>query len=269
MDGKQVGPGHKNIPRPTDFYTEVEKGRVPGHSIVHKFGHANVGTTMVPVTNSLVYQMPLSAISLEFVSDDANDTALGSGAREITFIGIDENYAEVTFSIATNGLTAVPLPTNLLRLYRWGVSPRGSGTYATTLIGSHVGTLTVRAVGAGVTWSIIQPDPYPSSQSEIAFYTVPDGFRAFIAQQDISVDSVKSVEVNLIARTGIDIVVAPFDPMKVVVHYIGLTGGNPTDFKAPIDSFPARTDIGYMGKISNGTADITIHFSILLIADTY
>jgi hypothetical protein len=263
----EIAANKKGVHNPSDFYTEVERGRVPGHSIVHKFGHAKVGTTMVPITNSLVYQTPTTPVSLEFLSDDANDTALGTGAREITFTGIDINYDEVTFTIPTDGENPVALPTDLLRLYRWYVS--ASGVYATLTAGSHVGTLTVRVAGVGATWSIIEPTPFPASQSEIAIYTVPNGVRAYIVEQDISVDSAKSVEVSLFRRTGIDNIVAPFDPMRVVVHYVGISGGNPHDFRAPIDHFTARTDFGYMGKISNGTADITIHFSILLIEDGY
>jgi hypothetical protein len=267
MDGKQVGPGHKNIPRPTDFYTEVEKGRVPGHSIVHKFGHGVVGTTLAPLTISGVYQVPTVATSLEFVSSDVNDTFLGSGARTIQFTGIDENWNETVFTIETNGTTAVPLPTDLLRLYTWDVLT--SGTYATGLAGSHVGALTVRAAEAGATWSIIENAPFPAGRSEIGAYTVPNGVRAYIIQQELHGDSVKSVDVFLFKRTGADIIVAPFSPMTTLSHWVGISGINATDFKAPVDGLPAKTDIGYMGLISNGTGNISVHFSILLIADGY
>ncbi len=260
---KGVGPGHLNIPRPTDFLIEVQKGNVPGHSIVNKFGHGEVGTTMAPITTGLEYRTPLSPVSLEFVSSDANDTALGIGAREITYIGIGADYKELTQVIATNGLTAVPIPIDFIRMYRWFVSK--SGTYATSIAGSHAGTLTTRVAGAGETWAIINFTPFPFGQSEIGVFTIPDSRRAFITQHNISVDTNKSVDIYLFSRGGIDVVVAPFSPMKIVAHYTGLTGDNPSAFRAPIDSFMPRTDVGYMGKVSSGTTAVSIHFAVLLI----
>lgn len=264
---KGVGQGHLPIARPNDFYTEVEKGNVPGHSIVHKFGHSNVDTTLTPLTISGTYQTPTSATVLEFVSDSANDNVSGVGAREITLVGIDSNYNEITQTLIPDGLTPVPLSKELLRLYRWYVS--SSGRYANMLFGSHVGTLTIRGGGSGPTWSTIENIPFPAGQSEIGAYTVPNGFRAYIIQQEIHGDSAKSVDVVIFKRTGIDIVTVPFSPMRILSHYVGIKGINATDFKAPLDNIPAKTDFGYMGIVSNGTADVSVHFSILLIKDGY
>ncbi len=264
---KGVGQGHLPIKRPNDFLIEVQKGNVPGHSIINKFGHGNLGTTISPVSTSLEYRTPIAHVALEFVSSDANDTADGTGAREITYVGIGADYKETTFVIATNGTTAVPLSTSLLRMYRWYVS--ASGTYATAIAGSHTGILTTRVAGAGETWATINVSPFPFGQSEIAVFTIPDGHRAFITQHNISVDTAKSVDIYLFSRSGIDVVEAPFTAMKIVVHYVGLTGDNPSSFKAPLDSFTPRTDVGYMGMVSVGTADVSIHFAVLLIEDGF
>ncbi len=264
---KGVGQGHLPIARPNDFLIEVQKGNVPGHSIVNKFGHGNMGTTISPVSTGLVYRTPTIPIALEFVSSDANDTADGIGAREITYIGIGADYKQTSFTIATNGETPVPLPTSLIRLYRWFVS--ASGTYATAIAGSHAGTLTTRVAAAGETWATIDFTPFPFGQSEIAVFTIPDGERAFIVQHNISVDTSKSVDIYLFSRSGIDVITAPFTSMKIVSHYVGLSGDNPSSFRAPIDSFDARTDVGYMGMVSVGTANVSIHFAILLIQDGF
>lgn len=257
--------GTKSLP--AKFLAEVGKGNIPGHSVVHKFGHANVGTSLVPITSSLAYQTPTAAVALEFVSDDADDTAAGAGAREITFIGIDANYDEIIQVIATNGLTAVSIPTPMLRLYRWYVS--ASGSYATQTVGSHEGTLTVRVASAGATWDTLSIVPFPAGQSEIGAYTVPDGFRAYILQQEFAVAGTKAVDVILFKRIGIDVVSAPFTTMRQIVHFVGLTGFAPMRFLVPINSFPARTDLGYMAKVTSGTANVTVHFLILLVEDGY
>jgi hypothetical protein len=256
--------------QPEDFLIEVEKGNIAGHSIVHKFGHGNVATDLVPVTISLTYETPTAAVALEIVSDDAADALDDIGSWAYTVTGIDATYAELTQTVAahaTTGLTAVAIPTSLLRVYRWGVS--ASGNYGTQTATSHVGELSLRVSGAGATWSTIEDVPLPQGQSEIGCYTVPDGFSAYIIQQDIHVDSTKAVDVVIMARQGIDITSSPFTPFKAVAHYVGVTGHNPTDFKAPMDNFPGKTDIIYMAKVTSSTADVSVHFSILLIADGY
>lgn len=257
--------GTKSLP--AKFLIEVAKGHVPGHSIVHKFGKGTVGTTLVPITNSLVYQTPTTAIALEFVSSDANDTAAGTGAREITIQGLNSDWEVFTQTIATNGLTPVPLPTNMTRLFRWFVS--GSGTYATATANSHVGTLTIRVASAGATWSTIGILPRPVGQSQIACYTVPEGFRAFVYTHEIRVDSTKSADISMFVRNSADIIAAPFPALRLAANFIGISGIAQSDTNAPRNGFEAPTDILFMGKIASGTADVVIDFEILLIADGY
>ncbi len=255
---------------PNDFLIEVVKGNVPGHRVVYKFGNATVGTSLVPITASLNYRTPSTAQALEFVSSDANDTALGSGAREITFIGLDDSWTEVTQTIATNGLTAVDLPTDLVRLYRWYVSQ--SGSYATQSIGSHQGVLTVRADGAGETWSTIAVTPFALGQSEIGAYTVPIGERAYVFIQELQVDSTKTVDAIFFHRGRANTSVAPFGVMHARASFIGISGSINPNTHAPQNGFTAigeAADIGYMAKVATATADISVIFEILLIKDGY
>ncbi len=255
---------------PTDFLIEVTKGNVPGHSIVYKFGKGEVGTSLVPICNSLTYQTPTTAQALEFVSSDANDTAAGSGAREITLIGLDANWNEVTQTLATNGLTAVDLTTDLVRLYRWYVSE--SGTYATQTAGSHVGILTVRADSAGATWSTIGVTPFPIGQSEIGAFSVPIGYRAYVFIQELQVDSTKVVDAIFFRRSRANDITAPFGAMRALANFIGVSGNMNPNTNAPQDGFTVvgeAADIGYMAKVASGTASISVVFEILLVKDGY
>jgi hypothetical protein len=52
-------------------------------------------------------------------------------------------------------------------------------------------------------------------------------------------------------------------------HYVGVTGISELQYRAPLGGLPARTDFGYMGIVASQTAAISIHFSILLIEDSY
>lgn len=63
-----------------DYLIKVARGLVPGHRIVHKFGHGIAGTNPTPVTSSGFWRTPIAPVALEFLSDNINDSAGGSGA---------------------------------------------------------------------------------------------------------------------------------------------------------------------------------------------
>ena len=69
-----------------EFWLNVQRGNVPGASVVHKFGRNAAVTTMAPIAFGGVYQtpQPASATTLRVKAGNTNDTAAGSGAREIT-----------------------------------------------------------------------------------------------------------------------------------------------------------------------------------------
>lgn len=247
-----------------DFLLEAHKGNVAGHAVVHKFGHGLVGTTLVPVTQTLDYKTPTTATALEFVSSSANDTSAGSGAREITIVGLDSSWNEVSQTLVTNGTTAVALTTNLTRLYRWYVS--SSGTYATSTTGSHAGTLTIRGSGAGATWSTIGITPFPLGQSEIGCYSVPTGKTAYILSQSIEADSSKTVDVFFFKRENADDVTTPFSgSMRIVERFNAVQGGVHITHASAKNPMVGPCDIGYMAKVSTGTADVSVEFEILLV----
>lgn len=252
----------------TEWYTEVSKGNVPGHSLVHKFGAGSVSSTIAPVSQTNDYQTPTTAQALEFVSASANDTAAGTGAREITVQGLDSSWNEVTIVIATNGLTAVPLGTNLIRMYRWFVS--ASGTYATSLVGSHAAALTIQASGGGTVWDTIPITPFPAGQSQIGANTVPTGFTGYLLGKLIVTDSSKVADVYFFSRTHADVVVAPFTGiMRVKEREVGITGSFEHHFSSPKGGFIGPCDVGFLAKVTSGSADISVEYEMLLIQDGF
>jgi hypothetical protein len=262
-----------------DFYVEIADGNVPGHSLVKKFGTQLATTTLAPITLSREYRMPTTATALEFVSNNVNDTAAGTGAREIMFEGLDANWMMTTQTVATDGTNPVALPTNLTRLFRWWVSK--SGTYATTTVSSHAGTLTVQGASAGPIWSIITVTPLPLAQSQIGMISIPMGFRAFLWVENITVDStggtIKPANLMLVFREGADVIAAPFNPLRVISNYFGIAGSNSFPAKFPLvpatgqsqGPFIGPADIGYFGEMTSGTGTITVQFEILLIEDGF
>lgn len=249
-----------------EFYLEVAKGNVPKHSLVHKFGAGTVTTTLRPVTLSGFYRTPTTATALEFVSDNANDTSAGTGAREVTIVGLDSSWNEVSQTVTTNGTTAVALGTNLIRLYRWYVS--SSGTYATQTTGSHAGTLTIQESGGGNVWSILNTSPFSVSQSEIACYTVPAGHTGYLLSKSVSIDSNKTVDVFFFQRPNADDVATPYSgAMRLIEKEIGVTGSIDFRMIAPKGPFVGPCDIGFMAVVGSGTSDASSEFELLLVED--
>lgn len=249
-----------------DFYLSVARGLIPKHSLVHKFGANSLTTTLNPITQSGFYRTPTTATALEFVSSDANDTSAGTGAREVTVIGLNGSWQEVTQTVTTNGTTAVALGTNLIRLYRWYVS--SSGTYATQSTGSHAGTLTIRESGGGATWSTIGIAPFPTGQSQIGSYTIPTGYTGYLLSKNIFVDSTKEADIYFFQRPLANDVSSPFSgAMRLFEREVGVTGGFELKTVAPKGPFVGPCDLGFMGKTSTGTAEVSVEFELLLVQD--
>lgn len=252
----------------TDWYMQIKRGNVPGHSIIEKFGSGNIGTTLVPVTSSLSYQTPTTLTTLEAVSSSANDTAAGTGAQQLTVVGIGAGWAEVTQTVEMNGTTAVTLGTQLFRVYRWWVSR--SGTYATQSTGSHAGTLTIRVSGAGATWSTIGVTPFPTGQSQIGCFTVPAGVTGYVVTKNVFAEGSKVADTYFFQRPHADVVTTPFTgAMRLVEREIGISGGYSVNFKAGKGPFVGPCDIGFMSKIASGTDVVSVEFEILLVEDGY
>lgn len=249
----------------TEWYQQVKMGLIPGYSIVSEFGsNAAVGTTYTTLSASGIYNMPTLATALEFVSSSTSDTSAGVGAREVTIVGQDSNWAEVTQTLVTNGTTAVALTTNLTRLYRWYVS--SSGVYPTTMAAtSHVGTLTIRAAGAGATWSSIGlTNGIGRGQSQIGAYTIPAGKTGYVILKQAHVDSTKSADIILWQRPNASDVSSPYSgAFRIVEEELGVTSQSSYTPKSSHGPFVGPCDLLFQAK-GAGSPGVSIDFEILL-----
>ena len=255
-----------------DYLIEVAKGNVTGSYLVEKFGaNAALSNAIAPIASAGVYQTPTAAVSLEFVSSAAGDALNGAGMHEITVVGLDATWAEQTVVVAahaTNGTTAVALTGTWLRVYRAYVS--SSGTYATMAAGSHVGTITIRVASAGATYANIPlSNSFPVGQSLIGAYTVPLGYTAYILSQTYSSDvsGTKNTTFYFFKRENADDVSASYSGIMRVQNLTVGTQGTRHIVHTANESFPAKTDIGYMGITTAGTFNASVQFELLLVAD--
>ena len=253
-----------------DYGYAVASGQLSGTTDIHKFGHNDgIGATFEPISQSGIYMTPQvsGATTLRVkAGGDANDTAAGSGAREITFEGLDETGAYATEVVATAGASASAVTTTtFMRLFRMFVS--SSGTYATATAGSHDSAITIENGSGGTDWAVIPVTGFPFGQSEIGVYSVPLGKTAYIKQIGLEVDSTKTPDVILFHRPNILETAAPYTAMRVIQSFIGVVESMNTNYDVPLGPFPALTDIGFMGTVSTGSAAISVDFTIVLVDD--
>ena len=243
-----------------DFYTEVRKGNIAGHAMVHKFGrNAAVPNGVWEFVSNLRHTgWPLSAATTVRVkAGDVADTAAGAGAREITVQGIDDSFNEVTEAIATAGASASSATsTSFWRVHRAWVSAAGvygnANTAAVTIENGAGGTDVIQiAIGEG--------------QTQFCGWTVPIDKTAYLLGIHFQVDSIKPADFRAFTRENIDDTSAPLSSKRLIQHFDGLAEGFHYVPRAPELVLPAKTDIWVEAEGRGGTTEVTAGFEILVI----
>jgi hypothetical protein len=130
--------------RPTDYRYEVALTRRQGSTNWNKYGFnsdVDVGTEVLWSYGGL-HTILTSASTLSVVSSSANDTAAGTGARQITITGVDGNNDTLVENVTLNGVTPVVTSGTFLGVNRVQVISSGSGTV-------NAGDITITASTGG------------------------------------------------------------------------------------------------------------------------
>jgi len=249
------------------FLQAVAEGDVDGYQAIHKFGRNDaVSTSFVPIAEGGIYRTPQVG-SEQFIrvkAGNGNDTALGSGAREITVQGIDAEGSLIEDTLATAGASASGnTTTKYLRVFRAWVSK--SGTYATATTGSHAADVVLENSGGTEDWATISSTGFARSQTEIGAYTIPLGHELHMVSVEIDVNSTKSASLVLFQRQDILQTAVPYSAMRIILSFDGVAGQARGDFTAPLGPFPALTDIGFLGLGPAGGAEVSADFNFLLV----
>jgi hypothetical protein len=184
------------------YITSIIEGDVPDHTFVTVEGNnpsvnteASVGEQIIwgvaPGTQAQ-YVYPSAATTIDVVSTDADDNASGTGAREVTIIGLDTNYAELTEAIATHatdGTIAVTTTSEFLRVNGVEVTSAGSSNF-------NEGDITVLD-GANIL-SFVEEG---TNKAIVAVYTVPANKTLFIENAKGTGAGTKNVHIHVYKRT--------------------------------------------------------------------
>lgn len=198
-----------------DFYLEVAKGNVAGHSVINKFGHAHDGvqTTATDIWDRAdstptqqIWVAPTTARIHQIVSSSASDTSGGAGTRTLRVYGLTGwSTNEVSEDITMNGTTDVATSNAYVIIHRMQVLTKGATS-------TNVGTITATAdTDSTVTAHIIAGD----GQTNMAIYGVPSTQKAFIMQWYGSIGKASGAS----ATIGFNLRVNP-EPQTELINFV-------------------------------------------------
>ena len=164
----------------TDFYFEVSKGNVAGHSSVNKFGaNSDIadGTEEPVWSGSGAYTFSTTADITRIVSDSTSDNG-----KTVEVQGLDSNWDVVvqTKALGSPATTGVALDTALIRVFRMRFLDAAT----------NVGTIQcgVGAVTTAFTAGNLRAQMDPGrAQTLMAIYTVPRGKTAYMSKYYCSI----------------------------------------------------------------------------------
>jgi hypothetical protein len=256
-----------NVGSLSQHILEAKLGADASQTVVSKFGmNSAVGTFVVPITTGGTYQTPTTAVAVRIKSGgNANDTAAGTGAREVTVYGLDENFALAEEAIATAGASASSYTTTTFsRIFRVKVTK--SGTYASASAGSHSGDIVVEDSSSNV-FATINSTGFPRGQSQIGSYAIPSGKTGYVFNINFHVGQSGAANVLFFTRESIGTTSAPYGVMRLNDEWPDVTGHVILP-ESTIYKCPAESDVGFMAqKTVSGTVAVSVSFDILLVDD--
>lgn len=240
-----------------DFLLLVAEGKIPTHSIVHKFGrNPEVGTTAYEaIWNNGGPYTGFNATSAEpvtIVSTSALDDFTDTGLRTIRLYGLDENYEAQTEDIALSGTTPVTSTLSYIRC------DNAKGLTAGTT-GENQGVITI-AQSVTVA-NVFAAMPIGYNASMVGAFTVPAGKYGYLLSQAATISNKQAAAASMRIKVR-----APGNIFTVngeaALNSTG-TGYIERTFSSP-GRIPPMTDLCIEGEASS-TVAISVFLDILLV----
>jgi hypothetical protein len=246
-----------------NFNLQLARGQIYNHSHVHKYGfNSAVGTGDDTIWfQQGDYTWSSAAVKLKISSSSANDDGdpAGTGANTVTVEGLDGNYAEISETVTLDGTTPVETTATFLRTHRMFVATAGTGLTNAGVIyaadtGDTYGTPGVPDTATGIRSTIGAGE----GQTLQAFYTVPAGYTAYMAQ--VAAGSVNGTNATTITLRAREEGGAFRTRDKFIVFKDMLT----MEYPVPI-VFSEKTDIEMKGDAAASTTDVAANFDLILV----
>ena len=238
------------------FYLEVQQGKVPGYSMINKFGYnPSIGSisfeTIWETGNDYPWQT--AQATLDVVSDDTDDDVAGTGARTLRIQGLDGSYNLAEETVDMDGTNTVTTTQEFLRVFRMSVETAGSS-------GNNEGTITVTYTGGSDVAATISEG---NGQTLMTIYTIPAGYTGYLLSMNISSGKDQEMDFKFIQRDN-SVANAAFQTKQ----FLNVRGGQTTVIFNAINIIPQKSDI-YVSAISSSTSSASASFDLLLIQDGY
>jgi len=238
------------------FYLAVQQGKVPGYSMVNKFGYnSSIGSgafeTIWETGDDYPWQS--TAVTVDVVSDDTNDDVAGTGARTLKIQGLDSSYNLVEETVDMDGTTTVTTTQTFLRVFRMSVETAGTS-------GNNIGNISVTYTGGSDVAATITAG---NGQTLMTLYTIPAGYTGYLLSMNISSGKDQEMEFKFIQRDN-TIANAGFQTKQ----FLDVRGGQTTVIFNAINVIPQKSDIYVSGKASS-TSSASASFDLLLVQDGY
>ena len=233
-----------------DFYLEVAKGNIPGHSGINKFGHSHgLGAAQETIWAFGGLAEYSTTADITGVSS-SNDT----DTQDIIIQGLDSNWLEVDVPITLTGQTEVTLGTSLIRVNRI------YNNDSTDLVGNVYVYTSAATVAAGI------PSPDTTVRGFIegddnitlqCIYSIPANKTGYVVFGKSSVSSGKDVTIKFYGRA--------FEKVFTTRHVVEVYSNNyDYFFKLPL-MIPGKTDVELRAISSASGTEVSAAFDIILV----
>jgi len=239
-----------------EFYLEISKGNIKGHSIIHKFGkNDSVSTNFEALWNGENFYTGFNAIVAETVtvtSESVLDTNGGTGAWTIDLQGLDANGLMQSEIVTLDGDNSVTSTLSYLRLPRAKILTAGS-------TGKNQGEITVRQSITTANIFCVMPAEYNSTM--ITAFTIPKNCYGYLISQATSISNKRaaSVDVRIQKRKENSVFQVAGEAS---VNSVG-TGRITRNFEVPVKLSP-MTDI-FMEASASASVAVSGSFDIILV----
>ena len=240
----------------TPFYLEVQQGKIPGYSMVNKFGYnSSIGSgafeTIWETGDDYPWQS--SAVTVDVVSDDTNDDVAGTGARTLRIQGLDGSYNFAEETVDMDGTTTVTTTQTFLRVFRMSVVTAGTS-------GNNIGNISATYTGGSDVAATITAG---NGQTLMTLYTIPAGYTGYLLSMNVSSGKDQEMVFKFIQRDN-SVANAGFQTKQ----FLEVRGGQTTVIFNAINVIPQKSDIYVSGKASS-TSSASASFDLLLVQDGY
>jgi hypothetical protein len=242
------------------FELQVARGQIQGHTNFCQFGfNSAVGTSYETVwIEGGTYAFPAAAAVMKISSSSATDDKDSTGAHTVLIEGVDASYNLISEVVTLEGQAPQNTTNSYLRVNKLTILTAGSGGTSAGAIYAGTGDVT-----DGVPAVVVNRTGVNSNESESAFYTVPDGYTAYITRWTMS-----SANTEGNASTQFALRVRPYGGVFgfKALYYIPGNGIYECEAFYPV-GIPGKSDIEVRAAASAGSAFASTQLQILLVKE--